>query len=80
MDVSYLNNYTYRNFRSELILVFIFILFIINRNGYKYDVALLLSVFFGFLGADRFYLGHVGMGALKCCTLGFFFIGHLIDM
>lgn len=52
----------------------------VPRNGYNYDVALLLSVFLGFLGADRFYLGHVGMGALKCCTLGFFFIGHLIDI
>jgi len=49
-------------------------------NGYKYDTALLLSVFLGFLGADRFYLGHVGMGALKFCTLGFFFIGHLVDV
>jgi TM2 domain-containing membrane protein YozV len=50
------------------------------RNGYRYDTALLLSVFLGFLGADRLYLGHVGMGALKFCTLGFFFIGHLLDI
>src|SRR5271154_4922452 len=49
-------------------------------NGYKYDTALLLSVFLGVLGADRFYLGHVGMGALKFCTLGFLLIGQLVDI
>jgi len=32
------------------------------------------------LGADRFYLGHLGMGAFKCCTLGFLFVGHLLDI
>jgi len=51
-----------------------------NRNGYRYDTALLLSVFLGWLGADRLYLGHVGMGAVKMVTLGFFFIGHLVDI
>lgn len=44
------------------------------------DTALLLSVFLGVLGADRFYLGHLGMGALKFCTLGFLFIGQLVDI
>jgi len=49
-------------------------------NGYKLDTALLMSVFLGVLGADRFYLGHLGMGALKFCTLGFLFIGQLVDI
>jgi len=49
-------------------------------NGYKLDTALLLSVFLGVFGADRFYLGHLGMGALKFCTLGFLFIGQLVDI
>jgi len=49
-------------------------------NGYSYSTALLLSVFMGMLGADRFYLGHLGMGALKFCTLGFLFIGHIVDI
>jgi TM2 domain-containing membrane protein YozV len=49
-------------------------------NGYSYSTALLLSVFLGVVGADRFYLGHVGMGVLKFCTLGFLFIGQLVDI
>ncbi|CAG7721736.1 unnamed protein product [Allacma fusca] len=49
-------------------------------NGYSYSTTLLLSVFLGFLGADRFYLGHIGMGALKFCTLGFLFVGHIVDI
>lgn len=32
--------------------------------------AFLLSLFFGFLGADQFYLGYVGAGILKVATLG----------
>jgi len=49
-------------------------------NGYSYSTTILLSVFLGVFGADRFYLGHVGMGALKFCTLGFLFIGQLVDV
>jgi TM2 domain-containing membrane protein YozV len=61
----------------HLNLILIFFLF---RNGYSYSTTLLLSVFFGILGVDRLYLGHVGMGALKFCTLGFLFIGQLVDI
>lgn len=31
-------------------------------------------------GADRFYLGYPAIGLLKLCTLGFMFLGQLIDV
>ncbi|XP_035789539.1 TM2 domain-containing protein CG10795-like [Anopheles albimanus] len=49
-------------------------------NGYHFDTALLLSVFLGMFGADRFYLGYPALGLLKFCTLGFMFLGQLVDV
>ena len=49
-------------------------------NGYSFDTALLLSIFFGMFGIDRFYLGYPALGLLKFSTLGFFFLGHLLDV
>ncbi|KAL4219611.1 amyloid-beta binding [Mactra antiquata] len=49
-------------------------------NGYKFETALLLSIFLGMFGIDRFYLGYPAIGLLKFSTLGFFFLGQLIDV
>lgn len=41
---------------------------------------LLLSIFLGELGIDRFYLGKIGTGILKLITFGGFGIWWLIDL
>ena len=46
--------------------------------GRDWLVALLLSIFVGSLGVDRFYLGKVGTGILKLVTLGGFGVWWLI--
>jgi hypothetical protein len=42
--------------------------------------ALLLSLFVGTLGIDRFYLGYIGLGVIKLITLGACGIWTLIDL
>lgn len=42
--------------------------------------ALLLSIFLGEFGIDRFYLGKIGTGILKLITFGGFGIWWLIDV
>src|SRR5262245_56234352 len=42
--------------------------------------ATLLSLFVGWLGIDRFYLGYTGLGILKLVTCGGFGIWVIIDI
>ena len=42
--------------------------------------ALLLSIFLGQLGIDRFYTGHIGIGIGKLLTLGGFGVWTLVDI
>ena len=42
--------------------------------------ALILSIFVGELGIDRFYLGYIGIGLLKLFTAGCFGILWIIDI
>lgn len=42
-------------------------------------IAKILSLFFGFLGLDRFYLGYYGLGILKLLTIGGFGFWWLCD-
>ena len=43
-------------------------------------VAVLLSFLVGYLGIDRFYLGHTGLGILKLVSLGGLGIWYIIDL
>ena len=43
-------------------------------------VALILSIFFGHIGVDRFYMGYVGLGLLKLFTFGGCGVWWLIDI
>jgi hypothetical protein len=45
-----------------------------------FTTTLILSIFLGWLGIDRFYLGYTGLGIAKLLTLGGCGIWQLIDI
>jgi len=49
-------------------------------NQKSWRVALLLSLFFGFLGIDRFYIGRTRSAIVKLLTLGGLSVWWLSDI
>ncbi len=53
---------------------------IAGKKQKNWVLVLLMSIFFGSLGVDRFIMGHVGWGILKLITFGGVGIWWLIDL
>lgn len=51
-----------------------------GRGKRSQSTAFLLSWALGFLGADRFYLGQIGLGIVKLLTCGGLFVWALVDL
>jgi|AntAceMinimDraft_15_1070371.scaffolds.fasta_scaffold37486_2 TM2 domain-containing membrane protein YozV len=51
-----------------------------NTKKVNWTLTLIMSIFFGCIGVDRFIMGHVGLGILKLLTFGGFSIWWLIDL
>lgn len=51
-----------------------------SKKQLNWILTLILSIFFGQLGVDRFMMGQVGLGILKLITLGGCGVWWLIDV
>jgi len=51
-----------------------------HEKPVNWILVLLMSIFFGQLGVDRFILGHIGLGILKLVTLGGFGVWWIVDV
>lgn len=51
-----------------------------KKRNVNWVLCLLMSIFFGWIGVDRFILGKVFTGILKLLTLGGFGIWWLVDL
>lgn len=50
------------------------------KRKVKWILVLLMSIFFGGLGVDRFIMGHIGLGILKLITMGGCGVWWLVDL
>jgi TM2 domain-containing membrane protein YozV len=52
----------------------------VGESDKNWGIALLLSIFLGWLGVDRFYLGYPWLGMVKLFTFGGFGVWAVIDI